>query len=166
MLKNIGRKWRHRKQGRVALKEAALADQGSAYRFATIGAITVAWAKLEGSLDIINDYAFANGGKAFQDELPQSTSRKLRFMRRCHKELPQLAPLRDRVECLIDRVFQLMQRRHDIIHGIADEFPKDDLMHFVRFDYSATGMGMTELAITTSLKAELVRGQIHLFPTK
>ncbi|MGI9376974.1 MAG: hypothetical protein ACR2PC_12905 [Tsuneonella suprasediminis] len=101
MLKIVGRVLRHRKAGRALLRDTALADERSTYRFATIGAITVAWAKLEGSLDLVNDYAFSIGGNALESELPQSTRRKLRFMRRCHKELPELAPFRARAENLI-----------------------------------------------------------------
>lgn len=133
MLKIVERMWQLRQRGRVLLKETTLKDETSAYRFATIGAITVAWAKLEGALDMTNEAIIALRGNAIEDRLPQAMNQKLKFMRRCHKNLLLLAPLQDQAEKLVDQTFTLLERRHDIIHGIAVEFPKGSLMTFIRF---------------------------------
>ena len=90
------------------------------------------WAKMEGALDSINHAIFYIGrGKQIEPEVPESLSRKLRFMRRAHSRLPELKPLQASADRIVDRVHDLKQRRHDMVHGIATRVPTGDILNVI-----------------------------------
>ena len=97
---------------------------------AHIGTVPVLWAKLEGILDATNQAIFHfGGGHTVEPEVPmESLNRKVRFMRRAHSQLPKLAPIKEQAATLLDEVQILKQKRHDIVHGIAKEFPTGDIL--------------------------------------
>lgn len=98
-----------------------------------IGLVAVIWAKLESALDGINHVAFhLAGGQAIEREVPaESLRRKLEFMRKAHKKLEPLKPLQGEADKLIDRVHDLKQRRHEIIHGAATALPAGGLIELL-----------------------------------
>ena len=109
-------------------------------RFVLIGLITVTWARLEGSIDVCNDLAFGRGGNLVEKHLPKSMTRKLRFMRRCHNELPALCGVKDRADALVESINALRQRRNDLIHGVAMSFPTGDFLHTFKLSHGESGL--------------------------
>src|SRR5262245_30106645 len=89
-----------------------------------VGKLTVAWAQVEIPLDFITGvfFMFAGGTKRFAKRLPRPMDQKISFCRRCLAELPQLAPFREGLTQILDRVEELSDHRHRIIHGIVDNF--------------------------------------------
>jgi hypothetical protein len=84
-----------------------------------VGIFVMTWARMEISLDYAN-YLFLNivpGGDQLAESLPRSLDQKIDLFRRAHRELPQMANLKDDAEKLVSRINTLKERRHDIIHG-------------------------------------------------
>jgi len=89
-----------------------------------IGKLAVAWAQVEIPLEFITGvfFEFAGGTKRFAKRLPRALDQKIDFCRRCLAELPQLAPFGEGITLILDRIEELSDHRHRIIHGIADNF--------------------------------------------
>lgn len=96
--------------------------------YVSVGFLTILWARMEGTLDLINRMLFYHaGGQELEDRLPLALDRKLTFMRLCHRDLPQLEAIRASGLHLVDEVHRLKQQRHDIIHGDAQTMPISNL---------------------------------------
>lgn len=132
-------------------------------RFVLIGMTAVLWAKMEGALDACNDLAFEIGGNAFEDKLPQALNRKLRFMRKCHNELPELSPLKAAADKLVERAHFLKKRRHDLIHGIALELPAGDIMEFLRLSHGTEGLSIERITVTNEDLSSFAADAMDLF---
>jgi len=92
--------------------------------YAQVGFMTILWARMEGTLDLINRLLFYHaGGSRFEDRFPLALDRKLTFLRRCHRDLPELVSIQEAGFQLIDLVHTLKEQRHDIIHGDAETMP-------------------------------------------
>ena len=89
-----------------------------------VGKLTVAWAQVEIPLDFITGifFMFAGGTKRLARRLRRPLDQKLTFCRRCLGEVPQLGPFREGLVVTLDRVEQLSDHRHRIIHGLVDTF--------------------------------------------
>jgi hypothetical protein len=75
-------------------------------------------AQVEIPLDFITGVFFTLAGGT--KRLPRPMDRKLSFCRRCLAEIPQLAPFREGMSSILDRVEELSDHRHRIVHGIVD----------------------------------------------
>lgn len=101
-----------------------------------IGMISVAWALLEMNLDRLNELLIAiPGAEAYEQSLPVSLSRKLKFIRKVHGNLPILQTLQADACGIADRVQVLKEKRHDLIHGFAKSHPPSGLRDLVRFHF-------------------------------
>ena len=85
-----------------------------------VGKITVAWAFIDYSLDVINTMIFLMaGGNAIQSEIPVSLNNKIAFFRKAYQNLDGLAPFKNAGLGLIAEVAKQREARHDFVHGIV-----------------------------------------------
>jgi len=88
--------------------------------FGAIGRLTISWAHLELGLDgMVHILYHGFGGKAIDPEIPQTLSRKIRFLRAAFKKLPIGDEGINGYLSFLDRVEAAAVTRHDIIHGIV-----------------------------------------------
>jgi hypothetical protein len=105
----------------VGLTSEAHADTSSDInRLAAIGGFTVSWAAVELVMDRTNELiiGFA-GGSAIGDQVPVSLKPKIAFYRKAHQQLETLAPFSAAGVDLAQRVADMTETRHDMIHGFA-----------------------------------------------
>jgi hypothetical protein len=89
-----------------------------------VGKLAVAWAQVEIPLEFITGvfFEFSGGTNRFAKRLPRALDHKIEFCRHCLGELPQLAPFREGMTIILDRIEELSDHRHRIVHGIVDNF--------------------------------------------
>jgi len=89
-----------------------------------VGKLTAGWAQVEIPLEFITGilFMFAGGTKRLAKRLPRALDQKIQFCRGCLAELPQLGPFREGLTMILDRVEELSEHRHRIVHGIVDNF--------------------------------------------
>jgi len=89
-----------------------------------VGKLTAGWAQVEIPLEFITGilFMFAGGTKRLAKRLPRALDQKIQFCRGCLAELPQLRPFREGLTMILDRVEELSEHRHRIVHGIVDNF--------------------------------------------
>jgi hypothetical protein len=93
---------------------------------ARIGAITIAWAKLERAMDLCNRLILHKlGGKAIQADMPVSLKAKIDFFKKAHGRLSALASVKRRGATIAAEIKRLKERRHDCIHGYAASVESD-----------------------------------------
>lgn len=86
--------------------------------YSAIGETIIHWASVELQLDRICHMTFERaGGNALERKLPFSLKRKLRFLRKCIRELPALKPAASQLSDLLDRVEAQSVRRHTFAHA-------------------------------------------------
>src|SRR5713226_6348147 len=92
-----------------------------------IGHIIVTWALVERQFDNWVSVAFNNcGGKTLRKhrDIPAQFKQKREFLKDCLNKLPVLDPFKAECLALLHRASNLVQKRHDIIHGtIVDMTP-------------------------------------------
>ena len=119
-----------------------------------IGFVVVHWSLTEQQLDNwVNVCANNCGGKPFLEGkgVPQALKRKATFIKRCLKELPDLAPFRDECAALLSRVLSASKQRHDLIHGAITALrpdPTTGAFRFRRIGYDGDEHTLTEFNIT------------------
>jgi hypothetical protein len=119
-----------------------------------IGFVVIHWSLTEQQLDNwVNVCAHNVGGKPFLDGkgVPLSLKRKATFIKRCLRELPDLADFREECAGLLSRVLAASNRRHDLIHGAVTELEPDPLtgaFKFRRIGYDGDNHTFTEFTIT------------------
>jgi hypothetical protein len=86
----------------------------------------MSWSILEIGIDhsILIVHEFLKSCRAFQPEPPRSLERKINFLRKCVRRLPELATFQQAVLDLMNRVTKASELRHDIIHGFVTEDPR------------------------------------------
>lgn len=89
----------------------------------TMGMIITHWALAEHALcasaALIHKHL---GGNTIEEEIPRSLSRVTKFLRRCFKKLPHLAPFKDEGEQILRELEKHAQVRHTLIHGAVKGF--------------------------------------------
>ncbi len=127
-----------------------LGPKSDVMHYARIGSISVGWASLEKSLDLVNEFVLrVAGGEAIRVDIPISLKDKLAFFKRAHNQLPLLAPVAAEGAALAARVVALKDKRHDCIHGFAVVATEDGTRHIRRVTYegSTTGEKVTPYTI-------------------
>jgi hypothetical protein len=93
--------------------------------FASIGRLTISWAIIEGSLDVIVSIIHHRiGGKAIEPEMPWALKRKLKYIRRCFSKIEALKSFADPVPNLMTDILSASEMRQNIIHGVATHHPQ------------------------------------------
>jgi hypothetical protein len=75
------------------------------------------------------------GGKSVEKEIPRGFDRKLKFLRRCFKQIHALAPFA--TECLdcLEKAKALSNSRHYVVHGVlSDYIPEGHIFVFVNLN--------------------------------
>lgn len=121
-----------------------------------IGFVVVHWSLTEQQLDNwINVCANNCGGRPYLNGkgVPQGLKRKITFIKRCLRALPELAEFRTECAALLSRVLSALNRRHDLIHGAITELRPDPVtgaFKFRRIGYAGDDHTFTEFTITPS----------------
>lgn len=95
--------------------------------FSAIGRFTVAWARLDNSLDtaiaVIQNYH----PNIIDKVLPVSLIRKVRFINKAGNKLAVLNSIKNKITEVTSEVTKASGMRHDIIHGAIFHRPQDGL---------------------------------------
>jgi hypothetical protein len=119
-----------------------------------IGFVVIHWSLAEQQLDNwVNVCANNAGGKPFLEGkgVPQALKRKVNFIKRCLREIPDLAEFRDECAGLLSRILSASNRRHDLIHGAITELkpdPATGAFKFRRIGYAGDEHTLTEFMVT------------------
>jgi hypothetical protein len=87
-----------------------------------IGFIVTAWSYIEQSLDACIAIAFSfPGATAIDKSPPINTKRKVQFMRQALDQLPQLAPFKNVGLPILERVMNIKDYRHELVHSVLQK---------------------------------------------
>ena len=94
--------------------------------YAAVGRFSMSWSILESGLDhsVLIIHEFLKTCRAFEPDPPRSLERKIDFLRKCVRRLPELAPFQSAVLELTEKITKASVLRHDIIHGFLTEDPR------------------------------------------
>jgi len=106
-----------------------------------VGMLAVVWAHVEVCLDLLN-VIILHEATTKETQLPSLLGRKIKFLRKHFQNIPELISLRDDALGLFDKVDQLKEVRHDIIHGTAEARLPEGERKIIRNDYR--GMKLVE----------------------
>src|SRR5712692_9751290 len=99
-----------------------------------VGHIVVEWALIERQIDNWTSVAFKQcGGSALRKngDIPGQFKQKRAFLTECFKTIPVLADFKDEGLDLLHRASNVVERRHDLIHGtIVDMVPTNGIFKF------------------------------------
>jgi len=101
-----------------------------------VGQIVVNWSFVEQSLNIwiITIYQAA-GGKDIERVIPQSLNRKIKFLRKCFRQIQALVSFKDEGLDFITRAKELSTVRHFVVHGTISTYEETDhMLTFVKLD--------------------------------
>jgi len=104
--------------------------------FKAVGFIVVQWGQTEQNLDLMvaEIFNFFDGHPSFTHR-PRNLEPKVKFLRKCFKELPELKQFHAESEPLLDRFLTVGEKRNDIVHGgIANLSIKDGAFIFLKLD--------------------------------
>jgi hypothetical protein len=119
-----------------------------------VGFVVLHWSLMEQQLDSwVSIFANNCGGTLYLkgNGVPKALKRKARFIKRCLRELPELAELRAEGAALLSRILSASNKRHDIIHGAISELEPDPVtgaFKFRRIGYEGNDHAFTEFTIT------------------
>ncbi len=104
--------------------------------WAAIGHMVHSWSVVEMCLDYNTAIIFRlAGGRHLDDQLPQALGRKIRFLRRCFKQIEPLRGFADEALGYIDEAKRLSETRHLVVHGSATKYdPDKQAFGFVKLD--------------------------------
>lgn len=109
------------------------APDEAAEAFQTIGHLAASWSRLEQHIDVllvhVNKGAFS--AKLYDPDHPVSFKRKLALLRRWFNQHPALAPYKDGVCALIEKIKSLAGERNTYLHSILESY--DPAMRTVVF---------------------------------
>jgi hypothetical protein len=115
-----GNKAFNKTKGKKFDRLAAILDDRKFQAFCSaIGFIEVNWAFAEQQLDHWAQLCFVTlGGSNDEGEMPRSFSRKIKFLRKSFKNIPALAPYKERALEILGRADKLSETRHDATHAV------------------------------------------------
>jgi hypothetical protein len=89
--------------------------------FAAIGRLTISWAYIEIGLDMLIRVAHHDlgGDKQIRKDTPTGLKRKVEYLRKAFRRLPELAAFADRFAPMADEIIAASDQRHDIVHGFV-----------------------------------------------
>jgi hypothetical protein len=100
----------------------------------SVGLISIGWAHIETLLDYGNYFILGNF-ETQETQLPVSLKPKIAFFRKHFQAIPELEPYRDRAMVLVERINNLKEARHDVVHGMAQSKVREGLQEIIRLDY-------------------------------
>lgn len=124
-------------------------DNPSPLACTAIGVFALSWSALETVVDALVTLAFLHfGGNEIEKECPRAISRKITHVRDVAKKSGKFAPYAERGTALIDEVDELVDNRHNLIHGAVWRVDPGDILHFVRLRHDKEGFHVGELHST------------------
>jgi hypothetical protein len=105
--------------------------------YRSIGELVVRWVMIEQNIDMTVAIVYRHcGGKALEKEIPRSLDKKLQFLKKAFARVATLAPKRNEVRDLIQRIKAESSYRHDLVHSRFSETEfYDGKFQLVKFDY-------------------------------
>ena len=95
--------------------------------FKAVGFVVVQWGNAEQSLDLLVVALFSRyEGHELLKRRPKQLDVKMKFLRECFAEFPELLPFKAECDDLLIRFEALSQRRHDVVHGAIDAVSAED----------------------------------------
>jgi len=99
--------------------ERAKADYHASF-LTMVGALVITWAHIERAVDVLVQYIHDHGGTAIQNDLPPTLDRELDYLKEALQRRLLPHPIADEVASLMERIHQLKDFRHNLVHGIVD----------------------------------------------
>jgi hypothetical protein len=92
-----------------------------------VGFTVLIWAHIEQILDAAIAVVFQNcGGNKINQQIPRNLKSKLVFMRKSLRKINVLEPFQEQGLALMDRISNMKQRRHDVVHGVVTSLTSAD----------------------------------------
>ena len=101
-----------------------------------IGHMVHSWSYVEACLDYNVAIIFqAAGGRHLDDQIPQALGRKIKFLRRCFRQIDALKPFAEEALPYLDKANHLSELRHIVVHGYASKYDEhNQSFRFVRLN--------------------------------
>ncbi|WP_425987980.1 hypothetical protein [Afipia sp. DC4300-2b1] len=123
----------------IAHEEKKLAKEEQNFFYKTIALLSICWAQIEVVLDYSNLFIITAFDTS-ETQLPISLKPKIAFFKKHFKEIPELEEYRERALKLVERINNLKETRHDIIHGVAVKEVTKGIRQFIRHDYKGKSL--------------------------
>ncbi|MEQ8395462.1 hypothetical protein [Thalassobaculum sp.] len=92
-----------------------------------VGHVVVNWAFVEVAVDTCIATIYQNaGGKHIEREIPSAIGRKVKFLRRCIKQIGALSLYRTEGDQLLNRVNAVKDTRHMLVHGCVTGYEREN----------------------------------------
>ncbi len=113
--------------------------------YMAVGELIISWAFVEQKIDICVGIVFGNlDCSRIQTTFPQGTKRKVQFLKRAFKEIPELAPFANSVP-QFSLAKHLAHIRHTAVHGtLAGYDAESQTVIFDMFDSDGLGQKIDE----------------------
>lgn len=96
-----------------------------------LGMVVLNWSFVENNLDHWTAIAYADfGGSSIEAELPRQFGRKVKFLRKCFRRIPELSTFQDECTTYIDRAEAISTTRHYLVHGVLKGFDPENYESF------------------------------------
>jgi hypothetical protein len=106
--------------------------------YQAIGFIVIQWGQAEQSLDLLVAAIYrGHGGRPFakKRQIPRALTDKLKFIRKCFRNIDALAPYRSEGNALLSELQRLSPIRNDLIHGAITKLESvNDGFEFAKLD--------------------------------
>lgn len=109
------------------MKDRSVPEEIIPTTFSCVGMIIVNWTFVENALDAWTAIAFhEHNASSIERQLPKMFGRKVKFLKKCFRRLPGLAPFSDEAIAFIERANELSEIRHYVAHGTLSHFDTTD----------------------------------------
>ena len=101
-----------------------------------VGQMVLSWSFVEVSLDQWVAIIYQGvGGRNLAEEIPRALTRKIKFLRRCFRNIAALDPFAEEATKLLDRAKEISEIRHTVVHGYISKYePHTQTVTFVKLD--------------------------------
>lgn len=110
--------------------------------FRLVGMLTVAWTAVEVTLDYANLLILTRSSTS-EKQLPVSLKPKIGLFKKS-LDLPEFKSFREEGLKLVERINQLKEVRHDVVHGYASAQVQAGIRTFIRHSYKGVDLGQTK----------------------
>ena len=102
----------------------------------SVGQLVLSWSFVENSLDQWVAIIYQGvGGKQIEREIPRALKRKIKFLRRCFKNIALLEPFAEEAIELLGQAKDVSDIRHIVVHGYISKYDSNtQTVTFVKLD--------------------------------
>ena len=131
--------------------------------YLAVGALVINWGIAESCISQACDIFMVAGGHRSHRLPPKEITRRLKLIKACCKDYPELAHMRDFSRSLISDTKNMIRERDVLIHGALRGVERSKgLVHFVRLDAGERDYAMEGFAFKVTDLAELPGAAVQI----